>query len=354
MPMKNKDKKHILFLTPGFPANEKDSSCIPALQLFVKELAGHSSLEISIIATHYPYSSKPYTWQGIKIIPLGTRQNNISKLFAYVKLQHLLKKLHRNHKIDIIHCSWLNRVSLIANRFCIRNQLELVITLMGQDARPNNPVLKKMDSLKARLVTLSDYQDRLLKKHFKNVRTTLIHWGMEKEIGDDSKPHNERKIDVIFVGGLSEVKDPFKFIEVLELVKREKPHLKAVITGEGVLEKKVKELVIKKGLDETITFTGKLSRGEVLNIMGKTKVMLHTASYESFGMVYIEALAHGCKVVSHPVGLAYEDKNIKTAITVDELAAAVIDQLSKPGVVYRNDYKIEKSVKKYLDLYNLR
>ena len=54
--------KHILFLTPGFPADENDFFCIPPLQEFlVKFRSIFPSSKISVISFQYPYHNK---WEG--------------------------------------------------------------------------------------------------------------------------------------------------------------------------------------------------------------------------------------------------------------------------------------------------
>ena len=38
--------KHLLIITPGFPENEGDTKCIPALQIYLKELQAKKIFKI--------------------------------------------------------------------------------------------------------------------------------------------------------------------------------------------------------------------------------------------------------------------------------------------------------------------
>ena len=65
------EKKRVLFLTPGFPGNDEETDCIPALQLFLHALDQTGLFEISVIAFHYPYREDRYNWKGIQVFALG-------------------------------------------------------------------------------------------------------------------------------------------------------------------------------------------------------------------------------------------------------------------------------------------
>ena len=67
-----KSNNHIVFLVPGFPKDENDTTCIPALQLFVRNFNSvNPQLKINVIAFQYPYKKKGYSWNGIKVYSAG-------------------------------------------------------------------------------------------------------------------------------------------------------------------------------------------------------------------------------------------------------------------------------------------
>ncbi len=51
-----KYSKHIVILTPGFPKNEQDTTCIPPLQAYVENFTAiHPEIKMSIISFQYPF-----------------------------------------------------------------------------------------------------------------------------------------------------------------------------------------------------------------------------------------------------------------------------------------------------------
>ncbi|MGB0369237.1 MAG: hypothetical protein ACPGD8_07510 [Flavobacteriales bacterium] len=50
--------KHILILTPGFPENEADDTCMPYLQTYLREASKEEhGLRFTVISLQYPYKS---------------------------------------------------------------------------------------------------------------------------------------------------------------------------------------------------------------------------------------------------------------------------------------------------------
>ena len=70
--------KHIVFLTPGFPENERDDTCIPALQIFAKQLQKQPHCKVTVVTIHYPSQKTEYVWNGIKVYSLGFKQMFLS------------------------------------------------------------------------------------------------------------------------------------------------------------------------------------------------------------------------------------------------------------------------------------
>jgi glycosyltransferase involved in cell wall biosynthesis len=70
------------------------------------------------------------------------------------------------------------------------------------------------------------------------------------------------------------------------------------LCGKGDEEKKLRLLIEKFNLQNKITLTGELSHSEVLKIMQRTKIFLHTSSYEGFSGACLEALYAGAHVIS--------------------------------------------------------
>ena len=69
--MENKPET-LVILSPGFPENQADTTCMPPMQLFVKGLKDVCpGLNVIVIAFQYPNFRGEYDWNGIKVIALG-------------------------------------------------------------------------------------------------------------------------------------------------------------------------------------------------------------------------------------------------------------------------------------------
>lgn len=330
-------------ITPGFPKDEEDTECIPALQIFMEALALKDQFRITVIALEYPQQEKHYQWNGVPVIALAEKRLTSWKLFR------TLVEVNTKRKIDLFHIFWFQRHAWVANIFASLNRIPLILTLMGQDAIQDGLWWKTLINRRFIFVTLTDYQDQRFKSKSGCRKTTLIPWGIEKfTIRTDSK----RAIDILGAGWFTMVKNYSLFLEVICLVNQQFPLSRVVLAGKGEQERLIHELSRQKGLDKIIQFTGLERRKDVLEQMAKSKIFLHTSSYESFSMVLAEAIASGCKVVSTPVGIAFSDSSIETGTLASELSGAVVKALKASDSFNPDEkYLVESTVTQYVALY---
>lgn len=90
------------------------------------------------------------------------------------------------------------------------------------------------------------------------------------------------------------------------------------IGGDGYLRKKLEENVRDKNLSNNIIFLGLLTREQVILKMNQCDAFILASCYETFGVVYIEALACGKPVIAVKNGGAEEIINEKVGILVDK------------------------------------
>ena len=86
--------------------------------------------------------------------------------------------------------------------------------------------------------------------------------------------------------------------------------------------------------------------------MMKSKILLHTSNYESFGLVIIKGLASGCYVVCKKIGIAKETKKILIIKNIEDAYFGI-----KNIIINTKDYSPEFSypvadtVSSYMKLY---
>tara|TARA_R110002049_G_scaffold246247_9_gene420277 strand:- start:986 stop:2020 length:1035 start_codon:yes stop_codon:yes gene_type:complete len=338
-------RKHILFLTPGFPKDEKDTRCIPAMHLMLSYLYSLDVVDISVIAFNYPYKASRYKWNGIDVHSLGGRNNKgIYKLLNWRKALRMSKSINEGSPIHHVHSFWLNDCALVGNRIAKKLAIPHSCTLMGQDVLKSNRFFKRIQPL-PQLITLSEYQNQQLFSNFSISPSLTIPWGIE-----EMSNSNDRSIDIIGVGNLNEVKNYSRFLSIIQLLVKKLPDLKVQLIGEGEEADKLNLLVNSLNLTNTVVFLGVKNREQTLAVMKKAKLLLHTANFESFGMVFLEAQALGLKIVTTPVGIAPELNGCGTFQTVDEAASLITEFLYnyRPEPSIRT-YKVEDTVHSYLN-----
>lgn len=340
--------RHIALVTPGFPADEQDSDCIPALQDYVLALrAAHPDWRISIFALHYPARRVPYQWHGLDVLPIGGDNARLPRrLLAQLQL---LAALYRAGPFDLIHAFWLGEcagVARLAARLCAA---PLVVTLMGQEVRQTSRWRALLAKPGVTGVAVSAFQRRVLRETGGPDVGHVIPWG----VAPVEQPVSPPQIDLLGVGNLIPVKDPLAFVRIVARLAESRPDLRACWAGGGVLRAEATDLAARLGITHHLTFTGRLPRAEVFNLMARSRVLLHTAQFESFAMVMAEARARGAIIVSQPIGIAPSspDPGFRLGVGEAGLADAALAALEGAPVPPRRLWPIEQTVAAYTKLY---
>lgn len=114
----------------------------------------------------------------------------------------------------------------------------------------------------------------------------------------------KRDIDLIFVGGLIELKGPDRFVRILDVVRKQHPGLKSIILGDGYMKTIVKQLIDSYNLENTVLMLGHCSNPEIY--FGKAKIMIMPSRSEGLSTAMLEAMACGCIPVISDVGCMSE------------------------------------------------
>jgi glycosyltransferase involved in cell wall biosynthesis len=283
--MPNKKIKTLIILSPGFPANEDDSTCIPPQQIFVKALnAVNPDLNIIVLAFQYPFFSKEYKWHNIKVISFGHAGNGRgSRLFTAHRVWSVLKKLDKDYEIIGLLSFWLGKCALVGDKFAKKHQLKHYCWILGQDAKIGNKYFYKMKPEGDILIALSDFVVKEFNKNYYIRPQHIIPVGIDTTLFNAS--NNVRNIDVLGAGSLIPLKQYSIFVQLINELKIALPNIKAVICGDGQEIDKLQAMVRGMSLENNISFAGRLPHNEVLSLMQQSKTFVHTSSYEGFGAV---------------------------------------------------------------------
>ena len=315
------DRKHIVLLTPGFPADESDDVCMPYLQTYLKEVVKRNEeFKFSVITLQYPYKSKSYFWFGMRVFPCGGGNRLFPvRLYYWQKAMKFLSRIHREEKIDIVHSLWLSECTYLAQKWTKSNRVKHVATAMGQDVLPKNKYLKRINFDSMIIASVSDFQNERLNQTIGRSANCVVPWGIEEL----TSLQTERNIDVLGVGSLTTLKCYDVFLAVVASVLKDHPNIKIVLIGDGPERPNLERLAKQLGIADQVQFLGKLKREKVLETMNRSKVLLHTSSFESQGFVFNEAIACGMSIVSKKVGIAEQSERWVISATEKEMADGI-------------------------------
>ena len=341
---------HVAILTPGFAVDETDTNCVPAVQDFLLGLRRASpSIELTVFALRYPHTRQTYEWHGIPVRPANGRQLRFpASLASWARLTASFAGVMRRKPIQVVHSFWLGECAYLGGRLSRLYGVPHIVTLMGREVAVRNPYAGLLKSTHTTFVAVSQFQrDELLKRTGRDVQH-VIPWGVEEP---RIKAGGMRDIDVLGVGSLTDVKDFSTFLDVLAIVSKETPRLVCRIVGDGPQREMLQAKATRLGLENIVQFEGRLSRERVFELMSRSRVLLHTSAFESFGLVFAEALACGQCIVSKPVGIAEAGPRWAVGEDRDRMALAVIEFLRNTDFTPRIGHPLERTVGAYRNVY---
>lgn len=301
---------NILFISQLYPLSE-DSSNSFALHYFVKEWS--KDHHVQIIRPWLPME-KEKSPQNSEIT-IDTVTINVIKpiwipllkvcLINRAKVLNLLTE-----KPDIIICHLYN--SYLTFDFMKKYfDVPFIVGIHGSDVFFVKNYFNKLRT--KRVIKHSDviaYRSLAIKRNFekyikiKDKNTFIAHSGIPEILIDNAKRllnNTENKVKstirIISVCRLIKLKQLDKVIIALKDIKAEGIEWKYTIIGEGPEEQKLKDLTTNYNIEEQINFLGQMPRKEVFKNMGNHDVFVMPSYNETFGLVFLEAMANGCVVI---------------------------------------------------------
>ena len=117
--------------------------------------------------------------------------------------------------------------------------------------------------------------------------------------------------------------------------------VRLVIGGDGSQRQWLEGIAKNEGIENQVTFTGALSREEVAEWMNKCDAFVLPSRYETFGVVYIEALASGKPVIGTFNGGAEDivTKDVGILVNIDNIKelSYAMEYIRKNNKEYQHD-----------------
>lgn len=346
--------KTLIILIPGFPADERDSTCLPFPQTFIRHLKRlNPELNIKVLAFQYPFFEAIYEWHGIEVHAFnGRNRGGMSRLFLWRRIWRRMKRIFKKEDVLGILSFWMGETAFIGKYAAKKYGIRSFTWLMGQDARKNNRYIPITRLKSESLIALSDFLADEYHRNYKIKPAITVPPGIDAA----SFPSRavERRIHILGVGALIPLKRFDQIITLVAALAKSHPGIRVVICGEGPERKKLQQLIEDHHLTSQIELTGELDHDRILEMMSESRILVHPSDYEGFGLVFLEALYAGAQVLSYckPMHVHFDHHHVVK--TLDEMKIKLAELLDNS---WQNQgsvliYPIEDCCKKIISLYS--
>lgn len=246
---------------------------------------------------------------------------------VYKNLKHIYARiLNDGYKIDIIHAHSYLPAGIVAVRLGNETGIPVVVTEHASDVLNRclndkriellkyvlsecNRFICVGNRLKQSVIELTDCKEEDI-QIIPNVVDPVFKYKEENKKNDN--------YTFISVGNLVFSKRFDLTIDAFSELFKCSPNIRLNIVGDGPLRKPLEDHVKHLGLTDRISFYGRINREAVAKLLQESDCFVLPSDYETFGVVYIEALAVGLPVIGTKNGGAEDIITSDNGILVDK------------------------------------
>ena len=294
------------------PFNEVGKNDGGGMSIYVQQISRHLSdnHNVTVVTGEKAESFKD---NNLEFISLNIFESNLNVEDKEVYLQEFKNKLEESldlKSFDVIHAHyWLS--GLIAKEISNEFDIPFVFTSHSLGVFLDGYNKERVDCEKivmtsANIITASsEFENMLIADTYKVGENKIkkITPGVDKEI---FSPNPSVKKENIFlsIGRIQEQKGQLQTLEFLNNFRKIKNDFKCIFIGgpsgkygeEYLLE--LKRTVKDFNLEKHVEFLDNLPQTKIIELLNKSKLLIHTSQFETFGLVAIEANTMGVPVLT--------------------------------------------------------
>lgn len=232
------------------------------------------------------------------------------------KIYSDLNKKINLEDVDVVHAHSLFVNGYVAYKLKRDKNIDYVVAVRNTDV---NTFFKKMIHLRKlgveilknakKIVFISSrYQEFVIDKYipedFKDEirqKSIVLPNGIDKfwfeNMHLEPKSIKKDSVKLIYVGKLDKNKNTKTSIEVVNRLNQMGYNTTLDIVGDGPEFSELKELENKAEYKDKITLHGFMDKEDIINLYRKSDIFIMPSKYETFGLVYIEAITQGLPVI---------------------------------------------------------
>lgn len=264
-----------------------------------------------------PYDSQASFAERMNVLREGTPRTDVNLYGrdlgeAVWEFTELAVELTKNEQPDVVHChDWMTFGAGI--RAAAHHRVPLVAQIHATELdrthfHPNQWIFdQERDGLMRadRIITVSRYTKNILMREYgiSDWKIDVVHNGppfaeeLSMMTAAPVTTYETAHPLILFLGRLTVQKGPFHFLEAARIVHDVNPNTRFIMAGDGYLLAELINRAISMGLQDAVIFAGNVSTHEARNLYRRAACFVMPSTSEPFGLVALEAIAHGTPVI---------------------------------------------------------
>lgn len=288
------------------------------------------------------YGLFSYVKDDVKVfelsLPLGIYRRALPLLQMLLML--LYKKAVRKVGVpDIIHAHFYS-IAAIASIIKKKKNIPFFITEHSSKLNKDKSLISELDKdLTAKayshadtVIAVSKALSINLKNNF-DIDNVVVHDIVDVDNYHYVKTNNNQHFNFISVGNLIHLKGFDLLINAFNKAFAYDNNVFLNIVGDGIEKDNLQNLINQYDINDRVRLLGQKSRAELCNIIRESDAFVLASRSETFGVVYVEAMACGLPVIATrcggPEDFVNDDNGVLIPVDdIDALAKALIDMRS--------------------------
>ena len=228
----------------------------------------------------------------------------------YHGIRALIEQMHREFPFQILHAHVALPDGYAAAFLAQRLGKPLIVTIHGQDLqrtiyRSNRCFRRVFQALNAasRVIAVSRKLEKIAVEQFgMEDKYVVVPNGVDPERVVDNKAAMREKEDefpvLLSISSLIKIKGIDLNLRAVARLRAEYPSIRYVVIGDGSEKSKLKALTRELGIEDRVMFFGRLPHHEAMQHIALCDIFSLPSWEEGFGVVYLEAMAHGKPVIA--------------------------------------------------------
>ena len=297
------------------------------------------------------------------------------QIFFFKKLGLKLFKryIKKNGLPDLIHCQSVFNAGFLGEHIYNIYKIDYILNEVNSGFLYKNQGLEKYYKDVVRITnkskecyTVSNKYAKYLNEELPNKLEWKVHHNLvsNKFLNAELVPRKNKKFVFLSIARLHKVKNLGLIIKSFKIFNNKVENSELRFIGVGSEYDYLKKLSINLNIESQVKFLGRIDRKNLINEINDSNALVHSCPYETFGVVFVEALALGRPIVAvyspgafdiltNEVGILSENNEISMSNSMIE----IFKRYNEFDPFYirkycRNNFSEDFLSKKMLDNYN--